>query len=134
LSDKCPDPRDVEEMFERGLAVSKSPEGGGDLEFGLHWSFAEVDTWLRAMMKPKVGFGVFDLLDARDGIPDGESDSHYVVVAKNYSKIFVKRGPINGELLDAAKGSASSHRKHKEYAVRIRESTIVATTAYSQHL
>ncbi|KAJ7892707.1 hypothetical protein B0H13DRAFT_1886595 [Mycena leptocephala] len=38
------------------------------------------------------------------------NDCPYVVVAKNNRKIFVKRSPINGELLDTVKGS-SGHRK-----------------------
>ena len=107
-------------MLERGLAVSKAPDGG-DLEFGLYWEFPEVDDWLRRMLEPKLGFGVFTLLDARDGVPEKESEAHYVVVAKTNRKIFVKRGPITGELLDSAKGSATGHRKHKEHAVRIRK-------------
>ncbi|KAJ7772046.1 hypothetical protein DFH07DRAFT_953329 [Mycena maculata] len=70
------------------------------------------------MLKPKDGPGVFDYLDARYGVPKGESDSHYVVVAKSNRSIYVKRGPINSELLDTAKGS-SGHRKSKEHAVHI---------------
>ncbi|KAF7351929.1 hypothetical protein MVEN_01154700 [Mycena venus] len=118
LNDKCPDAQDLEDMYERGLAVSKSPEGGV-LEFSRRWTYDDIDSLARRMMKPKVGFGPFNLLDARDGIPEGESESHYVVVAKNNRKIFVKRGPITGEFLDAAKGSATSHRKYKENAVRL---------------
>ncbi|KAJ7840177.1 hypothetical protein B0H14DRAFT_2587574 [Mycena olivaceomarginata] len=58
------------------------------------------------MLKPRDGGpGVFNYMDAHYGVPDGESDCHYVVVAKSNRKIFVKRGPINGELLDTAKGS-----------------------------
>ncbi|KAJ6619609.1 hypothetical protein B0H10DRAFT_1156107 [Mycena sp. CBHHK59/15] len=50
---------------------------------------------MRAMTKPRLGFGVSDLMAARDGIPDGESDSHWLLAAKHYGKIFLKRGPIN---------------------------------------
>ncbi|KAJ7700648.1 hypothetical protein B0H14DRAFT_2648669 [Mycena olivaceomarginata] len=71
LNDKCPDAKDLEDMYERGLAVCKSPEGG-DLEFSRRWTYDEVDSWVRRMMKPKVGFGPFDLLDTRDGVPEGE--------------------------------------------------------------
>ncbi|KAJ7756920.1 hypothetical protein B0H14DRAFT_2599893 [Mycena olivaceomarginata] len=60
--------KDLEDMYERGLAVCKSPEGG-DLEFSRRWTYDEVDSWVRRMMKPKVGFGPFDLLDTRDGVP-----------------------------------------------------------------
>jgi hypothetical protein len=64
------------------------------------------DSWLHEMLKPRDGGpGVFNYMDAHYGVPDGESDCHYVVVAKSNRKIFVKRGPINGELLDTAKGS-----------------------------
>ncbi|KAJ6485463.1 hypothetical protein C8R47DRAFT_1130278 [Mycena vitilis] len=117
--DKCPNGPDVEDMADRGLAVSKSPDGE-DLEFGLNWGFADIDAWMRAMLKPKLGFGVFDFLDTRyGGAPDRESDSHWVLVAKHNRKIYVKRGPVDGELLNSVKGSASGHRKYKEHAIRI---------------
>ncbi|KAJ7449378.1 hypothetical protein B0H11DRAFT_2079131 [Mycena galericulata] len=114
---KCPSPKDVEEMVEVNLAVYKDPKGH-ELEFETSWDWERIDTWLREMVKPKKGPGVFDYLDARYGVPDGESDSHWVLVAKTNRSIFVKRGPINGELLDTAKGS-SGHRKSREHAVRI---------------
>ncbi|KAJ6507863.1 hypothetical protein C8R47DRAFT_1315308, partial [Mycena vitilis] len=117
--DKCPNGPDVEDMADRGLAASKSPDGE-DLEFDLNWGFADIDAWMRAMLKPKLGFGVFDLLDTRyGGAPDRESDSHWVLVAKHNRKIYVKRGPVDGELLNSVKGSASGHRKYKEHAIRI---------------
>ncbi|KAJ7673165.1 hypothetical protein DFH06DRAFT_1174650 [Mycena polygramma] len=116
--DKCPNGPDVEDTTDRGLAVSKSPDGK-DLEFDLNWGFADIDAWMRAMLKPKLGFSVFDFLDSRYGAPDGESDSHWLLVAKNNRKIYVKQGPVDGELLNSVKGLASGHRKYKEHAVRI---------------
>ncbi|KAJ7711475.1 hypothetical protein B0H16DRAFT_1628251 [Mycena metata] len=118
LIDKCPTTQEVEEMVDRGLAVYRAPDGD-DLEVDLKWNFARIDAWIRAMLKPKSGCGVFDFLDARYGVPEGERDSHWVLAAKNSRKVFVKRGPINGELLDTVKGTASGHRKYKEHTVRI---------------
>ncbi|KAJ7175537.1 hypothetical protein C8R46DRAFT_1214008 [Mycena filopes] len=118
LVDKCPTPKDVEDMVDRHLAVYKAPDGN-DLEFDLKWKFAAIDQWARAMLKPESGCSVFEFLDAQYGVPEGELDAHWVLGAKNSRKIFVRRGPVDGELLDTVKGTASGHRKYKEHAVRL---------------
>ncbi|KAJ6548997.1 hypothetical protein B0H19DRAFT_1265770 [Mycena capillaripes] len=119
LVDRCPSPKVVEEdMVGHNLAVFKSPDGQ-DLEFDLDWIFGNVDEWLRSMVKKKGECSVFDYLDAKYGVPKGESDSHWVLAGKSSRKIFVKLGPINGELLDRVKGTASGHREYQEHAVRI---------------
>lgn len=105
-------------MLCRNLAVFKTPDGE-DLEFNLNWGFTDIDGWMRRMVEKKGESNVFEFMDVKYGVPDGEGDSHWAVAGKSGRKIFVKQGPINGELLDRAKGTASGHRRFREHAIRI---------------
>ncbi|KAK7001952.1 hypothetical protein R3P38DRAFT_3045688 [Favolaschia claudopus] len=115
----CPVGQDYEALVEAGLVVKAMPDGK-PLTFGRNWTWAQVCEWIRMAAVPagqKVG--LLDYLDARDGVPSDETTSHFLVVGKNNRTLYTKIGPINGKLLDEAKGSASGHRNTSTLAVRI---------------
>ncbi|KAK7030026.1 hypothetical protein R3P38DRAFT_3188968 [Favolaschia claudopus] len=117
---KCPSGQEVQDM---GLAV-KTARNDGVLEFGIGWTRPQVVKWLREVVVKKGREdkpGVFDFLDARDGIPadDSKSELPFVVAGKDNRRLFCLEGDVDGKLLDEGKAPAGSHKSSGQYAVRL---------------
>ncbi|KAJ7856978.1 hypothetical protein B0H14DRAFT_2752089 [Mycena olivaceomarginata] len=89
--------------------VSKDPDGS-PLAFSLNWTPTRSDQWIRDMFPSP---NVFQYLDLKYG---SDAD-HYVLLAKDRQRLFVKQEVAGGEDFDDAKGA--SGRNYKESTVRI---------------
>ncbi|KAJ7892016.1 hypothetical protein B0H13DRAFT_2529422 [Mycena leptocephala] len=106
---RCPAGQAVEKLRKQGLMVSKDPDGS-PLAFSLNWTPTRSDQWIRDMFPSP---NVFQYLDLKYG---SDAD-HYVLLAKERQRLFVKQEVASGEDFDDAKGA--SGRNYKESTVRI---------------